>query len=209
MSSDLSALIAPWTRDRVVERLRAAADGLPPLVDALPQYRHADHHQPVPAAVLVPLVNRPAGLTVMLTQRTAHLNAHAGQISFPGGRVDPGDADRVHTALRETFEETGLPGERVQTLGLLPDYDIATGFRVTPVVGWVEPPFDLVPDPFEVAEVFEVPLAFFLDPANHRRESALRDGRHRHFYVMPYEGRNIWGATAGMLHCLYRVLTEV
>ncbi len=205
----MPAHIEPWTRDRVVECLRAAAGGLPPLPDALPQYRHAEQQQPVPAAVLVPLVNRPAGLTVMLTQRAAHLNAHAGQISFPGGRVDPGDADRVHTALRETFEETGLPGERVETLGFLPEYDIATGFRVTPVVGWVEPPFDLVPDPFEVAEVFEVPLAFFLDPANHRRESAVRDGWHRHFYVMPYQGRNIWGATAGMLHCLYRVLSEV
>ncbi len=195
------------TREWVVQRLQAVSAGLPPFEDPLPAYRHAEDRVPVPAAVLVPLVNRPAGATVLLTQRTAHLHAHAGQISFPGGRVDPGDSDRVDTALRETLEETGLARDRVDPLGFLPDYDIATGFRVTPVVGWVEPPFELQPDPFEVAEIFEVPLEFFLNPANHERRSAMREGSQRHFYVMPYAGRNIWGATAGMLHSLYRALT--
>jgi len=194
-----------FTRDWVAHRLRqgiALADS----DEDLPLFRHPEDHVPVPAAVLVPLVNREAGVTILLTQRTAHLNAHAGQISFPGGRVDPGDIDRIDTALRETLEETGLPRHQVEPLGFLPDYDIMTGFRVTPVVGWVEPPFPLAPDPFEVADVFEVPLAFILDAANHHRHSHLRDGRLRHYFSMPYGDRNIWGATAGMLHCLYRTL---
>ena len=163
---------------------------------------------PVPAAVLVPLVNHPQGLTVLLTQRTAHLYDHAGQISFPGGRVDPGDETRVATALREAQEETGLPQSAVQVIGTLPEYDIPTGFRVTPVVGWIQPPVELAPDPFEVAEVFEVPLAFFLDPANHQRHSDDSRGYRRYYYAMPYEGRNIWGATAGMLYALYQMLSD-
>ena len=172
-----------------------------------PLYVHPPQHRPVPAAVLVPLVNRPDGLTLLFTQRTAHLHDHAGQISFPGGRVDEGDVDRIATALREAQEETGLSPASVQIIGQLPDYDIPTGFRVTPVVGWVEPPFELKPDPFEVADVFEVPLQFFLDPANHRRHSDVRDGRMRHYYSMPYGDRNIWGATAGMLYSLFQILT--
>jgi 8-oxo-dGTP pyrophosphatase MutT (NUDIX family) len=152
------------------------------------------------------LINRPQGLTVMLTQRTAHLHDHAGQISFPGGRVDEADRDRTCTALREAEEETGLARDLVQLIGQLPEWDIPTGFRVTPVVGWIEPPFELTPDPFEVAEVFEVPLSFLLDPENHRKHSDFSNGRQRHYYSMPYEGRNIWGATAGMLHMLYRLL---
>jgi 8-oxo-dGTP pyrophosphatase MutT (NUDIX family) len=145
---------------------------------------------------------------VLLTQRTSHLHDHAGQISFPGGRVDEGDADRVATALREAEEETGIPSDAVQIIGMLPEWDIPTGFRVTPVVGWIEPPVELAPDPFEVADVFEVPLAFFLDPANHERHSDEINGRTRNFYAMPYQGRNIWGATAGMLHSLYLVLRD-
>jgi len=171
------------------------------------RYVHALDFVPTPAAVLVPLINRPDGVTVMLTQRTAHLNDHAGQISFPGGRVDPGDVDRVFTALREAEEETGLARELVTILGSLPEYDIPTGFRVTPVVGWIEPPVSFDPDPFEVAEVFEVPLGHFLDPDNHQRHSDEKNGRRRHYYSMPYEGRYIWGATAGMLHMLYRALS--
>jgi 8-oxo-dGTP pyrophosphatase MutT (NUDIX family) len=173
----------------------------------VPLYVHPPQHRPVPAAVLVPLVDRPDGLTLLFTQRTAHLHDHAGQISFPGGRVDENDVDRIATALREAQEETGLNPSHVHIIGQLPDYDIPTGFRVTPVVGWVEPPFELKPDPFEVADVFEVPLHFFLDPANHRRHSDVREGRTRHYYSMPYGNRNIWGATAGMLYSLFQILT--
>jgi 8-oxo-dGTP pyrophosphatase MutT (NUDIX family) len=122
--------------------------------------------------------------------------------------VDEADPDRIATALRETEEETGLSRARIEILGRLPDYDILTGFRVTPIVGWVEPPFDLRPDPFEVADVFEVPLAFFLDPANHRRHSDVKNGRLRHYYSMPYGERHIWGATAGMLFTLYQILAR-
>lgn len=175
---------------------------------ALPRYRHPPERAPTPAAVLVPLVNRPSGLTLLLTQRTAHLHDHAGQISFPGGRVDDTDDSRVHTALREAEEETGLHRRHVQIIGQMPEWDIQTGFRVTPVVGWVEPPFELLPDPFEVAEVFEVPLHFLLNPDNHRRHSDVIQGRQRHYYSMPYEGRYIWGATAGMIHTLYRILNR-
>ncbi len=172
------------------------------------RYVHPPERAVTPAAVLVPLINRPSGATVMLTQRTAHLHDHAGQISFPGGRVDEGDQDRIHTALREAEEETGLARAAVAVVGTLPDYDIATGFRVTPVVGWIEPPVEFDPDPFEVAEVFEVPLAHFLDPANHQRHSDEVNGRRRNYYAMPYEQRHIWGATAGMLFSLYQVLAR-
>jgi 8-oxo-dGTP pyrophosphatase MutT (NUDIX family) len=172
-----------------------------------PLYAHPPEHKPVPAAVLVPIVNQPGGLTLMFTQRTAHLHDHGGQISFPGGRVDAGDADRIATALREAQEETGLNPSRVEIIGQLPDYDIPTGFRVTPIVGWVEPPFELKPDPFEVADVFEVPLDFFLDSANHQRHSDVRNGRKRYYYSMPYGERNIWGATAGMVYSLVQILT--
>ena len=188
-----------------MERLRRQ---VVPQEDAdFPRYAHSPELKPVPAAVLVPIVNHPGGLTLMLTQRTAHLHDHAGQISFPGGRVDDGDSDRIATALREAEEETGLNPSRVEIIGRLPDYDIPTGFRVTPIVGWVEPPFELKPDPFEVADVFEVPLGFFLDPANHQRHSDMKNGRIRYYYSMPYGERNIWGATAGMLYSLYQILT--
>lgn len=190
-----------WLAERLGEHGNRREDG------SLPLYVHPPAHIPVPAAVLVPIVNQPGGLTLMFTQRTAHLHDHAGQISFPGGRVDEGDSDRIATALREAQEETGLSPSRVEIIGRLPEYDIPTGFRVTPVVGWVEPPFELKPDPFEVADVFEVPLGFFLDPANHQRHSDVRDGRTRYYYSMPYGGRNIWGATAGMLYSLYQILT--
>lgn len=155
-----------------------------------------------PAAVLFPIVLRDAGRTVLLTQRTAHLRDHAGQISFPGGRVEDDDPSPVHTALRETEEEIGLARERVEILGFLPEYRTGTGFRVTPVVGLVTPPFDLALDPFEVAEAFEVPLDFLLDPANHCEHSLHYRGALRHFFAMPYGDRFIWGATAGMIRSL-------
>lgn len=158
------------------------------------------------AAVLVPLVNRPGEVHLLLTQRTAHLDDHAGQISFPGGRVEAGDASREETALRETEEEIGLPRAAVAVLGRLPNYEIPSGFRITPVVGWIEPPFTLKPDPFEVAEIFEAPLAHFLDADRYQRREFRFRGRHRHYLAIPFEGRYIWGATAGMLYNLCRML---
>lgn len=159
-----------------------------------------------PAAVLVPVVNREEGLTVMLTQRTDHLHHHPGQISFPGGRVEADDEGPIGTALRETEEEVGLHARHVELLGRLADYHTGTGFRVTPIVGLVHPPFELAPDSFEVAEVFEVPLAFLLDPANHRREQMFYRGRERSYYAMPWRHYHIWGATAGMLVALSEFL---
>jgi 8-oxo-dGTP pyrophosphatase MutT (NUDIX family) len=161
-----------------------------------------------PAAVLVPVVLRPAELSVLLTRRTDHLHHHPGQISFPGGRVEAHDVSPVMTALRETEEEIGLDPERVELLGELPDYCTGTGFRVTPVVGLVHPPFELKLDAFEVAEAFEVPLSFLLDPANHQRHRMEYQGRMREYYAMPYGNYFIWGATAGMLVSLYRFLSE-
>ncbi len=159
-----------------------------------------------PAAVLVPLVDRTEGMSVLLTQRTAHLSAHAGQISFPGGRIEPEDLDAVAAALRETEEEIGLPREHVTLIGRLDTYVTGTGFEITPVVGIVAAPFALTIDPFEVAEVFEVPLSFVLDPGNHRRTEREFEERRRVFFVLPYQNRNIWGATAGMLVNLAEVL---
>lgn len=160
-----------------------------------------------PAAVLVPVVRREAGLTILLTQRTDHLYDHAGQISFPGGRSEAHDESPAATALRETFEEIGLPHSHVEVLGFLPEYTTVSGYHVTPVVGLVSSPPILSLDAFEVAEAFEVPLTFFLDPVNHQRNTMQYQGRTRHYYAMPYERRYIWGATAGMLMNLYAFLT--
>ena len=159
-----------------------------------------------PAAVLIPVIKREDELTVLFTRRTAHLNDHAGQISFPGGRSEPGDAGAAETAMRETGEEIGLAAARIEVLGELHTYITVTGYRVTPVVGLVKPPLDLRLDDFEVAEVFEVPLAFLLDPANHQRNTVLHEGRERRYYAIPYGQHYIWGATAGMLMNLYSFL---
>lgn len=166
----------------------------------------SDRPEPVPAAVLIPLVQRAEGLTILLTTRTAHLSSHAGQISFPGGRSEVFDASPVDTALRETEEEVGLARSHIEVLGSLPDYLTGTGFRVTPVVGLVTPPFALRADPGEVAEVFEVPLAFLMNGLNHQRLSVELPGGRRSFYAMPYERFYIWGATAGMLRNLFHLL---
>lgn len=157
-----------------------------------------------PAAVLVPLVARPGGLQVLLTQRTEHLHDHAGQVSFPGGRRERSDASSVETALRETHEEIGLGEDFIEVVGLLDDYETGTGFRVTPVVSFVAEGFTLALDTFEVAEVFEVPLEYLFDPANHQTRSREFKGRRRNYYVFEYRDRVIWGATAGMLMNLYR-----
>ncbi|HLI13038.1 MAG TPA: CoA pyrophosphatase [Alphaproteobacteria bacterium] len=206
------------TRDLVIERLKARESCALRLRRGITVSRRGDHdlnsddmRHPGPltsAAVLVPLVDRDGGMTVLLTQRTAHLHDHAGQISFPGGRVEPEDKDAEAAALREAFEEVGLAPERVEPLGRLDDYETRTGFLVVPVVGIVKPPFELKPDPFEVADIFEVPLAFFLDKANRRLESRMFKGRERQFYVWPYEERYIWGATASMLVNLSEVLAD-
>lgn len=179
--------------------------------------------QPAAAAVLVALVERPQGVTVLLTERAGHLSAHSGQVAFAGGRVDAGDTDAAHTALREAQEEIGLPPAFVQVLGCLPVYVTGTQFIVTPVAALVRPGFVLQPNPDEVSSVFEVPLAFLMSPAHHRRHRLESGGQARQWFSMPYAvpaadppdatknahlhaERFIWGATAGMLRNLYRFL---
>jgi len=187
---------ADWLRHRFVD----APDMVPVREEGVPPIELR------PAAVLVPVVVRPDALAVLLTRRTDHLHHHPGQISFPGGRVEEADLSPVMTALRETEEEIGLDPDRIELLGELPEYFTGTGFRVTPVVGLVHPPFELKLDSFEVAEAFEVPLSHFLNPANHQRHSMEYQGRMRQYYAMPYGDYFIWGATAGILVSLYRFL---
>jgi 8-oxo-dGTP pyrophosphatase MutT (NUDIX family) len=161
-----------------------------------------------PASVLIPIVARAPGFTIIFTQRAAHLKDHSGQVSFPGGRAAAGDASPEATALRESREEIGLDSARVELLGRLAEYHTRTGYRITPVVGVVAPPFELRADANEVDEIFEVPLAFLLDPANHQRHSREWQGEMRSFFAMEYGGRTIWGATAGMLVNLSRHLAQ-
>lgn len=169
---------------------------------------HAPDVALIPAAVLVPLVEHPSGTTVLLTRRTAHLAHHPGQISFPGGRLEDTDLGcAIACALRETEEEVGLHGGRFEIAGRLDQYITGTGFSVTPVVGVIEPPFELAPDPFEVAEAFEVPLSFVLDTANHRRLERSVAGAVRPYWAMTWEERVIWGATAGILVNLCEILS--
>jgi len=158
------------------------------------------------AAVLIPLLLKSDGLSVLLTQRTNHLRDHAGQISFPGGRMDPEDSGPHETALRESKEEVGLERERVEIIGHLPEYLTVSGYSVTPIVGLVKPQAEYVLDEFEVADIFEVPLQFLMDPANHQIRVWQSEQGGRSFYAMPYQDRFIWGATAGMLRNLYHLL---
>lgn len=201
-----SGRLFPPARETIAARLARPAP--PPGPDDLHVIALAEGSRVTEAAVLVPLVSRGEDPNVLFTQRTAHLADHAGQISFPGGRVEKADATRDDTALRETEEEIGLHRRYVQVLGRLPDYEIPSGFRITPVVGWIEAPFDLALDPFEVEGVFEAPLAYFLDACNYQRRQYHFRGRHRHYMAIPYEGRYIWGATAGMLYSLCRTLRD-
>ncbi|MET0919442.1 MAG: CoA pyrophosphatase [Burkholderiales bacterium] len=200
--------IAGVTRDWLRDRLAAPRDQEVRLHGDVVDRPEVASRDAISASVLVPIVNRPSGATVLLTQRTAHLADHAGQISFPGGRAEPEDAGPVHTALREAEEEVGLGRNHVEIIGLLADYWTITGYRVTPVVGWIEPPFSLNPDSFEVADVFEVPLDFLMDPARHERHSYEYNGGRRQYFAMPYEGRHIWGATAAIIVNLHRILAR-
>lgn len=191
-------------RERILSRLagtRAAPDPAAAAVAALnPELARAFASlRLTPAAVLVPLIERPAGLSLLFTRRTEHLRDHAGQISFPGGRVEPDDAGPLHTALRESEEEVGLPGDQVHVAGYLPARAVVTGFAVTPVVGFAAPDLAHVADPREVADVFEVPLHWFLDPAN--RIASTRNWGGVQFSVCEYhyDAHRIWGATAQIL----------
>ena len=158
------------------------------------------------AAVLIPVVNRGAAATVLLTQRAAALRSHSGQVAFPGGRIDPTDTSAEHAALRETFEEIGLPAELIEVVGRMPDYVTGSGYRIVPVLGIIQPGFELVINDAEVDAAFEVPLGFLMDAANHKRESRIWLERERFYYTMPYGDRFIWGATAGIIRTLYERL---
>jgi 8-oxo-dGTP pyrophosphatase MutT (NUDIX family) len=166
--------------------------------DLHPELRPPTQTAAMEAAVLLPVIMR-AEPSILFTQRTAHLARHSGQVSFPGGRSEAGDLSPVETALRETMEETGIAPAFVSIAGYLPRYRTGTGFDISPVVGVLSGGFTLMPNPDEVAEAFEAPLAFFLDPANRRLETRVWGGRERSFYVFSPEGRTIWGATAAIL----------
>jgi 8-oxo-dGTP pyrophosphatase MutT (NUDIX family) len=188
----------PVDREEIRRRLEAACP---------PAERYLPVRAPwVPAAVLIALVRRESGPSVVLTRRTEDLEHHPGQISFPGGKVEPDDSGPADAALREAFEEVGLLPRSVELIGCLPPHDTVTGFRVFPYVGWIEPPVTYSVDPREVADVFEVPLAFIIDPGNHRFDSLVVEQVRHTFYVIEYETYRIWGATAGMLVTLARAL---
>lgn len=197
----LERLNADWLRQRFAEQPQWAPEA------AETSYAvRADGSPATAASVLIALVQRPAGLSLVLTQRNADLTDHPGQISFPGGRAEAYDASPVETALREAEEEIGLDRTHVEVIGSLPDYYTGTGYRVTPVVALVTPSFTLQADPGEVEEIFEVPLAFLMDGLHHQRLSVELPSGRRSFYAMPYGTYYIWGATAGMLRNLFHFL---
>jgi len=202
--------LAPVPVDRLV--VSALRERFARAVDFQPEFagdgRFAIDRPPSAASVLIPLVVHDSGLTVLLTQRTEHLRDHAGQISFPGGRAEDSDTDAADTALREAEEEVGLRREQVEVIGQLPTYTTVTHFVVTPVVALVTPPLALQLDAFEVAQAFEVPLSFLMNPANHRRHDFVFDGGQRQFLSMPWGEYFIWGATAAMIRNLYGFLSR-
>lgn len=177
-------------------------------VENTDEHLFAQQEPTIAAAVLIPLVITEQGLQVLLTKRTAHLRDHAGQISFPGGRVDADDRSVEMTALREAQEEVGLQAEHIELLGNLPAYRTVTGYSVTPVVALIHPPFQLVAEAFEVETIFEVPLNFLMNPQNHQRRAfEMPNGLGaRLFYAMPYQEHFIWGASAGMIRNLFHFL---
>lgn len=191
------------------EALRARFAAPPAWTPEVVQERAFTNRAPAHAAVLIPIVLRERP-TVLLTERTAHLSTHSGQVAFPGGRADPEDADAAATALREAWEEVGLEARFVEVLGTLATYVTGTAFIITPVVALVQPGFALKPNPYEVADAFEVPLDFLLNPAHHQRHAFESDGVRREWFSMPYDDagatRFIWGATAGMLRNFYRFM---
>jgi 8-oxo-dGTP pyrophosphatase MutT (NUDIX family) len=188
----------------ITDLAHARIGGITPETAHLSEFRHIE--SPRRAAVLIPIVERPEGLNVLLTERAAHLRNHGGQISFPGGRLDSESETPLDAALRETEEEIGLERGYITIAGYLESHIIFTGFHVVPVVGFVQPGFALQPNPKEVAAVFEVPLAHILDPTNHGTRVRTVEGGEIHVYNIPCGERVIWGATAGMLMSLYRLL---
>lgn len=194
-------------RDLLTARLdpvdAAAAAGAPARSDFDLNEDEAPKRRLKPAAVLAGLVEREGEWRVIFIERAAHLSLHAGQISFPGGRMDPEDADLAEAALREAHEEIGLARDQVELIGAFDRYETVTGYDVTPFVGFVAPDFTPVPDHGEVADTFEAPFAFLMNPANHQRQWRMWNGARRYFYAMPYGDKYIWGATAGMLKALH------
>ncbi len=158
------------------------------------------------AAVLIPVIDRPRAPSVLLTQRAANLRTHSGQIAFPGGRIDPEDHDAETAAMRECEEETGIGPEHIEIVGRLPDYMAGSGFRIAPILSVVRPDFTIVANPHEVEAVFEVPLAFLMDEANHAQGSRIVGGHLRHYFEMPYDDWYIWGVTAGIIRAMYERL---
>ena len=196
---------ARLTADSLRAALASIGDWVPPIPG---DGRLFEGRETAAAAVLVPLVMRADALHVLLTRRTDHLRDHAGQISFPGGRAEAEDADAAATALREAHEEVGLEAEHAEVIGTMPPYSTVTGFVVTPVVALVQPSMQLTLDAFEVAEAFEVPLPYLMNPAHHQRHTFSFDGGERQFLSMPWNGYFIWGATASMLRNLYHFLAR-
>lgn len=215
MAIDLATLDAVQLRTLIAQRLKGSAPAVPGderiLSHTARESRRFRRLLPAelrPAAVLVPIVDRAEGLTVLLTERASSMRRHGGQVSFPGGRIEGSDPDAVAAALRETEEEIGLARERVEVVGFLPDHIVYTGFRVTPVVGFVRPEFSLAPDAGEVASVFEVPLRFVFDPANRKTEPSGLGDANMLLHEMSWDGYRIWGATAGMLLTFERLLAQ-